>query len=272
MSVRKLLNLLGAWALLTVSHVSAQDYELDVTMGEHGIPTEIFYADEHMSFRLTPDIQRICVDKKKERVTKKCTDKTEERWVATTATVELIVDEEFHPGTGLSNQVRVQLFGQGFPTGTTWGPRVEHINLKTPHHLIVTEFPLWSGTCNLAIRHFTQIPGEGTWNLWRMWAVGDELELAKAFDLLPKNGGCVAKVNYARKKEEERQAREDRYASVKEANAHNEDILLLTNQRLLQCAFDPVCEGKINAGVDRCKKTVQGNYVESCIRDINVSP
>jgi hypothetical protein len=40
MDNRRLLNFLGAFTLasLTLSHVSAQDYELDVTMGEDGAP------------------------------------------------------------------------------------------------------------------------------------------------------------------------------------------------------------------------------------------
>jgi len=121
------------------------------------------------------------------------------------------------------------------------------------------------------------------------------MEIAKAFDLLLgtaflRHDWCVESIEWdresperarkkaeeslerARKKEEEKQQMRDDSQRQQETAAQREDILLLTNQRLLQCAFDPVCEKKILAGVDQCEKTEQGNYVESCIRAIKVSP
>jgi hypothetical protein len=84
-SIRKLLNLLSALALasLTLGHASAEDYELDVTMGEDGLPSEFFYADEHMSVRITVDDPVI--------------DPADGPWYDNTATVEVIVDEAFDP-------------------------------------------------------------------------------------------------------------------------------------------------------------------------------
>ena len=271
MKSAKLLKLLGALALavLTLGHASAQEYELDVTMGEHGIPSEFFYADERMSFRITPDIKQ----------------SDGGGWVAYRATIELVVvDEEFHPSTGKSECVMIHTLGKQIPphgcvrpTHSDWN--VWPVELKNPRHVIIRDFPIRgmfhpnNATCVPYITHRTSLPQQTERTYWSISEFTDEMEIAKAFDLFLQSDECVRRLKKVRVAESQPpSAQEEKIVSIEENTLREEDILLLTNRRLLQCAFDPVCEGKINAGVDRCKKTVEGNYVESCIRAIEVSP
>jgi len=71
-----------------------------------------------------------------------------------------------------------------------------------------------------------------------------------------------------RQKEAERQAQLD-YSSSLIEEAHSQgDVMLVTNQKLLECKFEPQCETQVLEEVDVCKKTKEGKYIESCIRAI----
>jgi hypothetical protein len=245
---------------------SAQDYELDVTMGDDGMPSEFYYADERMSFRVTVDVPSI------------------KPWYDNTATVDVIIDEAFHPEILSSKSFGYWVLGKRIPLDPNQalihGPK--QVELKTPYHLILRGLTLQGiRPCELKI---VQMPGRGHpyplesalrkpgSPLWSIEPIADDMEIAKAFDLLLRGNGCVQLLERARGKAEEKQMMLDDSQRRKEMNAQEEDILLLTNQRLLQCAFDPVCEKKVLAGVDQCEKTEQRNYVESCIRAIKISP
>jgi len=75
-------------------------------------------------------------------------------------------------------------------------------------------------------------------------------------------------VERRRQKEAEKQAQLD-YADSLTEEAHSQgDVMLVTNQKLLECKLEPECESQVLAEVDVCKKTTEGRYVESCIRAI----
>ena len=266
-------------SIINPSLASAQDYELNVTMGDDGMPSEFFYADKRMSVRMTVD-----------KLFMKRGSTTS--WGDNTATVEVIVDEAFDPQILSSKSFKYYVLGVMIPLDRSQARAygVKQVELKTPYHLIIRGLKLlgvtsqhWGRrTCDLKIAQMRRnsrpyfIEGRVTQAqptpIWSIDPIADDMEIAKAFDLLLQGDWCVQALERAREKAQEKQATRDAIERQKETTAQEEDILVLTNQRLLQCAFDPACEKKLLAGVDRCKKTVEGNYVESCIRAIKISP
>ena len=238
-------------------------------MGDDGMPSEFFYADKRMSVRMTVDKPFI----KRGSTTS---------WVDNTATVDVIIDEAFDPQILSSKSFSYWVLGIRIPLdpNQAYIHGIKQVELKTPYHLIIRGLKLrgirW---CELKIVQASYRPDfresalrKPDIPLWSIEPTADDIEIAKALDLLLRGGGCVKRRERARAKAQEKQMMLDDSQRRKEVNAQEEDILLLTNQRLLQCAFDPACEKKLLAGVDRCKKTVEGNYLESCIRAIKISP
>lgn len=295
--------LIVGMSLLIPCHVSAEEYEWDVTIGEHGIPSEIFYSDERMSISLTPQafLQR-----------------QGGGWKVDLFTIEAIVDEPFHPSTATGGILTSVL-------GGIYSPSKSQFKLVSPNHIVITDASV--GCSELALRQWrlftdpqkpvflrealvdrmefaraidmwreppAQFAKEGSHRAEALnkGRFDGELEIISPDDLTPKqlakdgvwyrNGSCSKALERSRIRARERAEAAEREAKweaerlaeneqLEDRVMEEEDILLLTNQRLLKCAFDPVCEKKLLAGVDQCKKTEQGNFVESCIRAIEIS-
>lgn len=314
MKIRKLLILLGALALasLTLGHVSAKEYEWDVTMGDKGLPVEIFYADEHMWISIKP--QEFLA-------------RSGGGWKVDFITIEAIVDENFHSDTATpmgsaTHVVGTSVLGDTFsqPPAMHKGDSVE-LKLANPNHLVIKDAPVNCGS--LTLRQ-TLKPlgsyGRGEVFLTKE-ALVDDMDVLKVIDMWreapprlakkrshianlikqdnydgqyeavsPDEAGkppwgkvwyrdktsCAEKLGKQRKERAETLKREMEHLAnielLKETTAQDEVILLVTNQKLLKCAFDPACEKKVYAGADLCKEKYKRTYVESCIRAIDVSP
>jgi hypothetical protein len=300
-------TLIVGMALLSPSHVSAEEYEWDVTIGEHGIPSEIFYSDERMPISLKPQ---------------DFLPRQGGGWKVDLITIEAIVDENFHPDTATSLGINTSVLGMSFFGGEsrTSGMKPQ-FKLVSPNHIVITDAPV---RCSeLALRQWgpneyrrkppflkeapvDRMEFARVIDMWRepppqfakkgshrakglnQGNFTGELEIISPDDLTPeqlakdgvwyRDAGCSNALERSRVREAERAAaakwEAERLAEnerLEDRTMEEEDILLLTNQRLLKCAFDPVCEKKLLAGVDQCKKTEQGNFVESCIRAIEIS-
>ena len=62
----------------------------------------------------------------------------------------------------------------------------------------------------------------------------------------------------------------DKEDAEKEVTYNQENLLLLTNQRLMQCKFDSECEKKFLSEAAQCEDRNHGRYMESCIRGIEI--
>lgn len=314
--MKRFIRLLCLFLLpLNPCHVYAEEYEWDVTIGEHGIPSEIFYSDERMSISLKPQA---------------FLPRQGGGWKVDLITIEAIVDENLHPDTATAPGVATSVAGVSSRAysseSRSLGVRPQ-FTLVSSNHVVVTDAPVLCS--ELALRQWgwgskdsfrtpsllkeALVDGREVMKVIDMWresppqfaktgsykakglSMGNfagRLEIISPNDLTTKqlakdgvwyrDGSCSKALERSRIKERERaEARAEaarweaeRLAEnerLEERTMQKEDILLLTNQRLLTCAFDPVCEKKLLAGVDQCKKTEQGNYVESCIRTIEIS-
>ena len=74
-----------------------------------------------------------------------------------------------------------------------------------------------------------------------------------------------------RQRAAEEQAQRDYVDGLIDGANSQGDVMLVTNQKLLECKLEPECESQVLAEVDVCKKTTEGKYTESCIRAIEAN-
>ncbi|MDG2442846.1 MAG: hypothetical protein P8M13_06305 [Luminiphilus sp.] len=306
-------SLIAIAVLLASVSLSAEEYEWDVTIGEHGIPSEIFYSDERMSISLKPQA---------------FLPRQGGGWKVDLITIEAIVDENLHPDTVTAPGVATSVAGissrASYSESRSLGVKPQ-FTLVSSNHVVVTDAPVrcrgltlrqWGPKDSFRTPSLLKealVDGMEVMKVIDMWrepppqfaktgsykakglSMGNfagRLEIISPNDLTTKqlakdgvwyrDGSCSKALERSRieaqKKaklaEQEAKARQDLLDSAdraKEKAMDDGDVLLLTNQRLLRCAFDPVCEKKLLAGVDECKKSNQGNFVESCVRAIEIS-
>ena len=298
----KLLRLLGALASLTLGHVSAQEYEWDVTMGANGLPSEVLYRDAEITIIMKPQEFQATEGGGLEVVY---------------FTIEVLVDEEFHPETGTSPEVGITIFGQDLDG--------QDLELVDPSRLIITGVRLpglpnqrqvFLPCSELTVTHWTrpirtQYRRQASKILWTKQTHVDKMEIAAVIDawsdLSPvfvpegerlksrtamvileaedlsaadaamdgtwyKPAGCKRILNARRIANGAYLDRLEKKDAEKEITFDQEALLLLTNQRLMLCRFDSECEKKFLAEAAGCESGNNGRYVESCIRAIEVSP
>lgn len=301
MGIRKLLSLLGVLASLTLGHVSAQEYDWIVTMGENGLPSEVFYRDAEITLTMKPHEFRPIEGGGLEVVY---------------LTIEVLVDEELHSETGTSTEVGITIFGQGMVG--------QNLELVDPKRLIITGVRLPSLPGNhrqdflncseLTVTHWTrpartQNRRQSSKILWEKQTHVDKMELAATIDawsdlspeFVPEGerlksqsamvmleaedlsaedaamdgtwyrpAGCKKVLNARRIANNASLDRLDKKDVEKEITFDQEALLLLINQRLMLCRFEPECEKKFLTETAGCESQNHGRYTESCIRSIEI--